>query len=63
MTGLLMKYFVLKPKGNDIFAAASRKAMRAYATHIREVNPEFSNDLRAWADQEQVNAIPDGEAE
>jgi hypothetical protein len=31
MNGLLMKYFVLKPAGDDRYAAASRKAMRAYA--------------------------------
>ena len=50
--GLLMKYFVLKPKGNDIYAEASRKAMRAYAAHIIGENEQFANELRAWADGE-----------
>lgn len=58
MSGLLMKYFVLKPAGSDIYAAASRKAMRAYATHIRDANREFSDELRSWADKEQVDAMP-----
>lgn len=57
MSGLLMKYFVLKPKGDDIYAAASRKAMRAYALHIREANLRFSEELRAWADDEQADAF------
>lgn len=37
MDGLMMKYFVLKPRGNDAYAAASRAAMHAYAIekHLR----------------------------
>lgn len=50
--GLQMKYFVLKPKGSDKYAEASRKAMRAYALHIEEENPELSYSLRKWADDE-----------
>jgi hypothetical protein len=57
MTGLLMKYFVLKPEGADRYAAASRRAMRAYAEHIREENPELANQLRDWADTEQAKAL------
>lgn len=30
----MMKYFVLKPRGKDKFAAASRRAMLAYANWI-----------------------------
>jgi hypothetical protein len=56
MSGLLMKYFVLKPAGSDIFAAASRKAMRAYAMHVMEDNPIFAQELRDWADREQIAA-------
>jgi len=52
MEGLQMKYFVLKPKGKDRYAEASRKAMRAYATHIEAVNPELTKQLRQWADNE-----------
>ena len=50
--GLIMKYFVLKPKGNHIYAEASRKAMRAYAAHIIKENETFANELRVWADSE-----------
>lgn len=57
MSGLLMKYFVLKPAGNDRYAAASRKAMRAYATFIAEENPELAAELRNWADHEQTNSL------
>ena len=52
MNGLEMKYFVLKPKGNDEYAKASRGAMRQYARLIEQVNPELANDLREWADKE-----------
>lgn len=52
MTGLQMKYFVLKPAGNDEYAKASRAAMRQYARMIEWVNPELANDLRKWADSE-----------
>ena len=46
----LMEYFVLKPKGDGIYAEASRKAMRAYATHIQKENKELCDELREWAD-------------
>jgi len=52
MTGLVMKYFVLKPHGVDKYAEASRKAMLAYASHIREENPELCQNLIDWADSE-----------
>lgn len=54
MDGLLMKYFVLKPAGNDMYARASRRAMRSYARFIREENPVLSDELRAWADAEWI---------
>ena len=56
MTGLKMKYFVLKPSGDDIYAEASRKAMRAYAKHISTENPQFSTDLITWAKTEGEKA-------
>ena len=61
MEGLQMKYFVLKPKGKDIYAEASRKAMRVYASHIERENPEMTKQLRDWADKEnwEVNPIPE----
>ena len=57
--GLTMKYFVLKPKGEDIYAQASRAAMRAYANVIRHENTKFSDELRHWADQEHALANED----
>ena len=56
MQGLRMKYFVLKPEGEDIYAEASRKAMRAYAAHIFVENPQFANDLKEWAKTESEKA-------
>lgn len=52
MAGLQMKYFVLKPHGDDAYAKASRAAMRAYANHIAEENPDLRDELREWADRE-----------
>lgn len=55
MDGLQMKYFVLKPRSKqpgDVYAEASRKAMRAYANHIQGINPAFAEDLRRWANDE-----------
>lgn len=57
MEGLQMRYFVLKPKGNDRYAEASRKAMRAYATHIESVNREMAIQLRQWADSEHTKVL------
>ena len=56
MDGLLMKYFVLKPRGVDEYAAASRRAMRVYASHICGVNPVLCANLREWADREKEDA-------
>lgn len=50
-----MKYFMLKPRGkskNDLYAAASRKAMRAYANHIQTENINLAEALRSWAKKE-----------
>lgn len=57
MSVLEMKYFVLKPKGTDIYAEASRKAMRAYANHIQSVNEALYDGLREWADRESTRAL------
>lgn len=50
MSGLKFKYFVLKPEGDDDYAAASKVAISAYATRIRNVDPELATDLREWVD-------------
>jgi hypothetical protein len=52
-----MKYFVLKPRGTDIFARASRNALRTYASTLyAEKNRHFANQIRAWVEQEELNA-------
>jgi hypothetical protein len=58
--GLMMKYFVLKPKGKDLQARASRRAMRAYAGLIAQENEQFAYELRTWADREFDAAVADG---
>lgn len=57
MSGLMMKYFVLKPSGDDAYAKASRAAMRAYASHIHDVNYKLCVELREWADREVPRPI------
>ena len=52
MSGLEMKYFVLKPKGSDPYAEASRKAMSTYARAITKDNKILAEDLRKWAKYE-----------
>lgn len=54
--GLRMKYFVLKPAGDDAYAKASRAAMFRYARFIREDNPTLSRELTDWAAQENAEA-------
>lgn len=56
MNGLLMKYFVLKPRGMDWHANASRAAMLAYADVISGHEPELAKELRAWVQQETKDA-------
>lgn len=55
--GLLMKYFVLKPEGNDIYAQASRSAMCEYARVVKEEAPTLANELLAWVNMEIVNSV------
>lgn len=50
--GLEMKYFVLKPKGHNPYAKASRAAMEAYAFQITEENPILASNIRAWIKKE-----------
>lgn len=54
MPGLIMKYFVLKPAGDDKYAKASRMAMRKYAEVIAEENLEFATEIRNWCDRENA---------
>ena len=50
--GLKMKYFVLKPAGDDVYAQASRVAMSTYATYIDEFNPQLADEMRKWVESE-----------
>ena len=52
MADLKMKYFVLKPNGKSKYAAASRKALRAYAHHIFSINEDLAAGLLDWAEKE-----------
>lgn len=54
MDGLQMKYFVLKPKGDDVYAEASRKAMGVYAKHVENENPQLAEELRDWCSREFI---------
>lgn len=56
MDGLMMKYFVLKPRGDDPHALASREAMRAYAKSIDDVNPGLARELKTWVTREAMAA-------
>jgi len=53
-TSLRMKYFVLKPQGDDIYALASRLAIDTYALAVEDVDPKLAKELRAWVDLERV---------
>lgn len=57
MNGLVMKYFVLKPKGNCPYAIASRRALETYAHCIEIENPQLAKDLRKWSQREMPNKI------
>jgi len=50
---LLMKYFVLKPRGNDPHAIASRAAMLVYADTVSWTHPQLAKDLRSWVRGEE----------
>ena len=57
MDGLQMKYFVLKPEGDGPFVEASQAAMRTYADHIEETNPQLANDIRIWVDSAETRML------
>lgn len=60
---LEMKYFVLKPKGHDLFARASRAAMKAYAEAIFESAGadeealQFGLEINTWRKLEERRAM------
>ncbi len=53
MDGLLMKYFVLRPAGEDWHAIASREAMRVYAHYVQGANGALSKDVTRWVNREE----------
>jgi len=55
MDGLIMKYFVLKPKAKsrlDPYARASQLAMLEYAEQIEDENEKLAKSLKKWAKKE-----------
>ena len=58
MTGLQLKYFVLKPKGafDDPYAKASRAALKLYADLIADENQQLCYDVHQWVIKEQGKA-------
>jgi hypothetical protein len=61
MAGLVMKYFILKPKGKskaDMHAMASRAAMTTYANVIEPVNPKLAKELTEWVLKE-MSTVPE----
>ena len=49
MSGLIMKYFVLKPSAKGWHGKASRAALEAYENVLRQHGEiEFAEDLRLW---------------
>lgn len=47
-----LKYFVLKPKGLDIHAMASRAALKTYAMILQAEDPKMALEMRNWANNE-----------
>lgn len=50
--GLVMKYFVLKPRGKTQHAIASQLAMLTYAAAISDSDKQLSDDLLRWVKEE-----------
>ena len=57
---IFLKYFVLKPKGTDIYARASRIAMNKYAEIIEEDDPELAKHLYEWTTKMVFKSFPEG---
>ncbi len=58
MSGLELRYFVLKPSAAGLHGKACRAALRKYASMMLETEPELAADLRAWCDAEQEKTLP-----
>ena len=51
--GLKLKYFVVRPEGNDTHARASRAALRTYSAVILKENEQLSKDIEIWVTKEE----------
>ena len=52
-----LKYFVLKPGGDDAYARASRTAMRVFAAEIEQDNFQLAADVKQWCYEEERKLI------
>ena len=59
LTGLIMKYFVLKPIGRSDHARASRAALLKYADEIERYNVDLALDIRVWVANEANKKAPE----
>lgn len=57
MSGLQMKYFILKPQGFEEHNHASRMALMAYADAVEDSSPDLAEDLKAWVEEARNEAI------
>ena len=57
MTGMHLKYFVLKPGGDDAYARASRVAMRVFASEIEQDNKQLCGDIKQWVYEEERKLV------
>jgi hypothetical protein len=58
--GLVLKYFVLKPKAKskkDSYAFAAQCALFTYADMIEEENEVLANDIRRWTGSEVAKQV------
>lgn len=52
MSGLELRYFVLKPSGNGLHGYASREALLLYAKIMEVEQPDFAEEIRSWVKEE-----------
>lgn len=60
MSGIKVKYFVLKPAGKGNWAKASRTAMRVFAAEIESTEPALASSLKQWAYEEERKLNTEG---
>lgn len=60
MSEIKLKYFVLKPRGSDAYAKASRTALRVFSTEMEQDDPALAAQLKRWAYDEERAAHREG---